>query len=50
MEVDESYFGAKRHRGYHGKLKCGGDTLKQPVFEVFERDGRVNTEIVPGCK
>ena len=50
VEVDESYFGAKRHRGYHGKLKCGGDTLKQPVFEVFERDGRVNTEIVPGCK
>ncbi len=23
MEVDESYFCAKRHRGYHGKLKRG---------------------------
>ena len=39
VEVDESYFGAKRHRGYHGKLKRGRGTLKQPVFGVFERDG-----------
>lgn len=50
IEVDESYFGAKRHRGYHGKLKRGRGTLKQPVFGVFERDGRVYTEIVPNCK
>ena len=50
VEVDESYFGAKRQRGYHGKLKRGRGTLKQPVFGVFERDGRVYTEIVPDCK
>lgn len=50
VEVDESYFGAKRQRGYHGKLKRGRCTLKQPVFGVFERDGRVYTEIVPDCK
>ena len=50
VEVDESYFGAKRHRGYHGKLKRGRGTLKQPVFGVFERDGRVYTEIVSDCK
>lgn len=50
VAVDESYFGAKRHRGYHGKLKRGRGTLKQPVFSVFERDGRVYTEIVPDCK
>jgi len=25
-------------------------TLKQPVFGLFERDGRVYTEIVPDCK
>ncbi|MBS0424889.1 MAG: IS1595 family transposase [Proteobacteria bacterium] len=50
VEVDESYFGAKRHRGYHGKLKRGRGTLKQPVFGVFERDGRIYTEIVPDCK
>lgn len=49
IEVDESYFGAKRQRGYHGKLKRGRGTLKQPVFEIFERDGRVYTEIVPDC-
>lgn len=49
IEVDESYFGAKRQRGYHGKLKRGRGTLKQPVFGIFERDGRVYTEIVPDC-
>ena len=50
VEVDESYFGAKRQRGFHGKLKRARGTLKQPVFGVFERDGRVFTEIVPDCK
>ena len=49
VEVDESYFGAKRQRGYHGKLKRGRGTLKQPVFGIFERQGRVYTEIVPDC-
>ena len=50
IEVDESYFGATRSRGFHGKLKRGRGTLKQPVFGVFERDGRVYTEIIPDCK
>lgn len=50
VEVDESYFGAKRQRGRQGKLKRGRGTLKQPVFGVFEREGRVYTEIVPDCK
>ena len=49
IELDESYFGAKRQRGFHGKLKRGRGTLKQPVFGIFERDGRVYTEIVPNC-
>lgn len=49
VELDESYFGAKRQRGYHGKLKRGRGTLKQPVFGIFERDGRVYTEIIPDC-
>jgi transposase len=49
-ECDESYFGAKRKRGFHGKLKRGRGTQKQPVFGVFERDGKVFTEIVPNCK
>jgi transposase len=31
-EVDESYFGARRKRGFRGKLKRGRGTLKQPVF------------------
>jgi transposase len=50
VELDESYFGAKRKRGFHGKLKRGRGTLKQPVFGVFKRDGRVYTEIIPDCK
>lgn len=49
-ELDESYFGAKRVKGFHGKLKRGRGTLKQPMFGVFKRDGRVYTEIVPDCK
>ncbi|AVH82460.1 transposase [Moraxella catarrhalis] len=50
IEVDESYFGAKWQRGFHSKLKRGRGTLKQPVFGIFEREGRVYTEIVPDCK
>ena len=37
-------------RGFHGKLKRGRGTLKQPVFGIFERSGRVYTEIIPDCK
>lgn len=48
-EVDESYFGARRVRGYHGKLKRGRGTRKQPVFGILKRNGRVYTEIVPNC-
>jgi transposase-like protein len=50
VEMDESYFGSSRVKGYHGKLKRGRGTLKQPVFGIFERNGRVYTEIVPDCK
>ena len=49
VELDEAYFGAKRIRGNKVKLKRGRGTLKQPVFGVFERGGRVYTEIVPDC-
>ncbi len=48
-EIDESYFGAKRVRGFHGKLKRGRGTLKQPVFGILKRNGRVYTEIIPNC-
>lgn len=49
-EIDESYFGGRRKRGYRGKLKRGRGTLKQPVFGILKRNGRVYTEIVPNCK
>lgn len=49
-EVDESYFGARRKRGFHGKLKRGRGTQKQPVFGILKRNGQVYTEIVPNCK
>jgi transposase len=50
IEVDESYFGATRPRGAHKKLKRGRGTTKQPVFGIFERGGRVYTEIVLDTK
>ena len=49
-EVNESYFGARRRRGFRGKLKRGRGTLRQPVFGIFKRSGHVYTEIVPNCK
>lgn len=50
VELDESYFGARRVRGFKGKLKRGRGTRKQPVFGVLKRNGRVYTEIIPNCK
>ena len=49
VELDESYFGARRIRGRHLKLKRGRGTRKQPVFGIYQRGGRVYTEIVPNC-
>lgn len=45
VEVDESYFGARRVRGKRGR-GAGGKT---PVFGILERGGRVYTKIVPDC-
>lgn len=50
IELDESYFGARRKRGFKGKLKRGRGTLKQPVFGILQRNGEVYTEIIPNCK
>ena len=50
VEADESYFGARRVRGRHGKRKRGRGTNKQPVFGLLERDGKVYTQMVPNCK
>lgn len=46
VEVDESYFGARRVRGKRGRGAAG----KQIVFGIFKRNGSVYTEIVPDCK
>ncbi len=46
VEVDESYFGAKRVRGKRGRGASG----KTIVFGIFKRNGSVYTEIVPDCK
>jgi transposase-like protein len=48
IEIDESYFGAKRPRGKITKKDRG--THKQPVFGIYERDGKVYTEIIPNCE
>ncbi|WP_434352914.1 IS1595 family transposase [Psychrobacter sp. HD31] len=43
VEVDESYFGAKRVRGKRGR----GTSGKTIVFGILKREGNVYTEIVP---
>ncbi len=45
IEVDESYFGAKRVKGKRGR-GAGGKTI---VFGLLKRKGKVYTEIVPDC-
>jgi len=50
VELDESYFGATRKRGFRGKLKRGRGTQKQPVFGIFLRNGEVYTEVIPDAK
>lgn len=45
VELDESYFGARRVRGKRGRGARG----KTIVFGIYKRNGRVYTEIVPNC-
>ena len=45
VEVDESYFGARRAKGKRGRGARG----KTIVFGIFKRNGNVYTEIVPGA-
>lgn len=45
VEVDESYFGAKRVRGKRGR-GAGGKTI---VFGIYKRNGKLYTEIVPNA-
>jgi transposase len=45
IEVDESYFGAKRVRGKRGRGAAG----KTPVFGLLKRDGKVFVSVVKNC-
>jgi len=45
IEVDESYFGARRVRGKRGRGASG----KTIVFGIYKRNGSVYTEIVPNA-
>ena len=45
IELDESYFGARRIRGKRGRGAFG----KTIVFGIYKRNGCVYTEIVPNC-
>jgi transposase-like protein len=49
VEVDESFFGPTRVRGRPGPRKRGRGTNKQPVFGIYERNGRVYTELITDC-
>ncbi|MCA9501330.1 MAG: IS1595 family transposase [Nitrospirales bacterium] len=46
VEVDESYFGARRIKGKRGRGAYG----KTIVFGIFQRNGQVYTELVPDCR
>ena len=45
VEIDESYFGARRVRGQRGRGAAG----KTPVIGLRKRDGKVFVEIVKDC-
>jgi transposase len=45
VEVDESFFGARRTKGKRGR-GAGGKTI---VFGLLKRNGKVYTKIVPNC-
>ena len=45
IELDESYFGAKRIRGKRGRGAAG----KTPVFGLLKRNGNVYVEVVENC-
>lgn len=45
VEVDESFFGARRVKGKRGRGAYG----KTIVFGLIKRHGRVYTQIVPDC-
>ena len=46
VEIDESYFGARRVKEIRGR-GAGGKTI---VFGIFKRNGKVYTEIIPDCR
>jgi len=48
VEIDKSYFGPRRIKGK--STRRGRGTHKQPVFGIYERNGRVYTEIIPDCE
>ena len=45
IEVDESFFGPARLRGKPGPGRRGRGTLKEPIFGLYKRNGRVYTEL-----
>lgn len=42
LELDESYFGGKHHKGKRGR----GSENKIPVFGILKRNGKVYTQII----
>ena len=45
IEMDESYFGARRVRGKRGRGARG----KTPVFGMLKREGKVYTQVIRNC-
>src|ERR687887_173533 len=47
VEVDETYFGAKRKRGTPRGRPSGSHPFKTPIFGAVERGGRVVASVIP---
>jgi transposase len=45
VEIDESYFGARRVRGKRGRGAKG----KTPIVGLLKRKGKVYTQVIPNC-
>jgi transposase len=50
VEMDETFYGARKKNQHANKRKEGVHKDKQPIFGIVEREGRVTTKVVADVK
>jgi transposase len=50
VEMDETFYGARKKNQHANKRKDGYHKDKQPIFGIVEREGRVTTKVVADVK